>query len=57
MTDVLVSCRWQISPEQRGLYHKPGMSRWYFPKDYPERFTAAVEHLTMPTTALPSAQR
>jgi esterase/lipase superfamily enzyme len=51
MTDVLVDFRWQISPDQRGLYHKPGMSRWYFPKDYPEKVTAAVKRLTTPTTA------
>jgi esterase/lipase superfamily enzyme len=51
MTDVLVSFRWQISPDKRGLYHKPGMSRWYFPKDYPDKVTAAVKHLAMPTTA------
>jgi esterase/lipase superfamily enzyme len=56
MTDVLVSFRWQISPDQRGLYHKPGMSRWYFPKDYPEKVTAAVKHLTLPTTAPASDQ-
>ena len=51
MTDVLVNFRWQISPDQRGLYHKPGMSRWYFPKDYPDKVTAAVKQMTMPTTA------
>jgi esterase/lipase superfamily enzyme len=51
MTDVVVSFRWQISPDQRGLYHKPGMSRWYFPKDYPDKITAAVKRLAMPTTA------
>jgi hypothetical protein len=50
MTDILVSFRWQISPDQRGLYHKPGMSRWYFPNDYPEKVAAAVKHLTLPTT-------
>lgn len=56
MTDVLVTFRWQISPDQRGLYQKPGMSRWYFPKDYPDKVTAAVKRLvpaaTMPATAL-----
>ncbi|HSI32941.1 MAG TPA: alpha/beta hydrolase [Tepidisphaeraceae bacterium] len=57
MTDVLVGCRWQISPDQRGLYQKPGMSRWYFPKDYPERVTAAVKHLTIPTAGPVRAQR
>jgi len=57
MTDVLVSLRWQISPDQRGLYRKYGMSRWSFPKDYPERVTAAVKHLAMPTTAPASDQR
>jgi esterase/lipase superfamily enzyme len=52
MTDVLVDFRWQLSPEQRGLYHKPGMSRWYFPKDYPEKVTAAVkQQLMLPATA------
>jgi esterase/lipase superfamily enzyme len=51
MTDVLVSFRWQISPGRRGLYHEPGMSRWYFPKDYPDKVTSAVKHLAMPTTA------
>jgi esterase/lipase superfamily enzyme len=51
MTDVVVNFRWQISPDQRGLYHKPGMSRWYFPKDYPDKVTAAVRHLVLPTTA------
>ena len=56
MTDILVSFRWQISPDQRGLYHKPGMSRWYFPKDYPEKVTAAVKHLVLPTTAPASDQ-
>jgi esterase/lipase superfamily enzyme len=54
MTDVLVDFRWQISPDKRGLYHKPGMSRWYFPKDYPSKVTAAVKQkLALPTT-LPS---
>jgi esterase/lipase superfamily enzyme len=56
MTDILVGFRWQISPDQRGLYHKPGMSRWYFPKDYPEKVTAAVKHLTLPTTAPVSSE-
>ena len=51
MTDVVVNFRWQISPDQRGLYHKPGMSRWYFPKDYPDKITAAVKRFAMPTTA------
>jgi esterase/lipase superfamily enzyme len=50
LTDILVGLRWQITPDQRGLYHKPGMSRWYFPKDYPDKVTAAVKHLAMPTT-------
>lgn len=44
MTDILVGFRWQITPDQRGLYHKPGMSRWYFPADYPDKVTAAVLH-------------
>jgi esterase/lipase superfamily enzyme len=51
MTDVVVSFRWQISPDQRGLYHKPGKSRWYFPKDYPDKVTAAVKERLWPTTA------
>jgi esterase/lipase superfamily enzyme len=51
MTDVLVSFRWQIPPDQRGLYHKPGMSRWYFPKDYIDKVTAAVKGRVLPTTA------
>jgi esterase/lipase superfamily enzyme len=51
LTDVLVDFRWQIGPDKRGLYHKPGMSRWYFPKDYPSKVTAAVkEQLALPTT-------
>jgi len=56
MTDILVGFRWQITPDQRGLYQKPGMSRWYFPQDYPEKVTEAVKHLTMPTTSPVSKQ-
>src|SRR5687768_9731865 len=51
MTDVVVTFRWQITPDRRGLYHKPGMSRWAFPKDYPDKVTAAVKGLLPPTTA------
>jgi hypothetical protein len=53
MTDVLVSFCWQIHPDQRGLYHKPGRSRWYFPKDYPHKVTAAVKRL-MPAATPPA---
>jgi hypothetical protein len=57
MTDVLVSLRWQVPAEQRGLYRKPGKGVWSFPKDYPAKITAAVRRLgsapptTAPTTA------
>ena len=49
MTDILVSFRWQISPNKRGLFHKPGMSRWYFPADYPQKVTDAVMQLLSPS--------
>lgn len=55
MTDILVSFRWQITPDRRGLYQKPGMSRWYFPMDYPDKVTAAVKHMIMPNT-VPATQ-
>jgi esterase/lipase superfamily enzyme len=42
MTDLLVDFRWQIPPNERGLVRRPGKARWYFPKDYPERVTAAL---------------
>ena len=45
LTDLLVSFRWQIKPDQRGLYRKEGMARWFFPRDYPEKITAAVRQL------------
>jgi esterase/lipase superfamily enzyme len=51
MSDVLVDFRWQISPDQRGLYRTPGTSRWHFPKDYPQKVTEAVKRLAAPTTA------
>jgi len=50
MTDVVVAFRWQLSPDQRGLYRKPGMARWNFPKDYPQKVTNAVKGLLPPTT-------
>lgn len=55
MTDLLVTFRWQITPDQRGLYRKPGLARWFFPKDYPEKVTATVKRFAIPTTA-PAAQ-
>jgi esterase/lipase superfamily enzyme len=42
MTDVLVGFRWQIPADERGLVQRPGKARWFFPKDYPDRVTAAV---------------
>jgi esterase/lipase superfamily enzyme len=42
ITDVLVGFRWQIPAGERGLVQRPGKARWFFPKDYPERVTAAV---------------
>jgi esterase/lipase superfamily enzyme len=55
MTDLLVILRWQILADQRGLVQKPGMARWFFPKDYPARVYEAVHKLaaqpaTAPTT-------
>jgi len=56
MTDLLVTFRWQIPAEERGLVRRAGKARWYFPKDYPEKITAALrrrlgESTTAPTTA------
>jgi hypothetical protein len=39
---VLIEFRWQIPAGERGLVQRPGKARWFFPKDYPERVTAAV---------------
>ena len=51
MTDLLVTLRWQIPAAERGLVQKPGMARWFFPKDYPARVYEAVNRLAAPTTA------
>jgi esterase/lipase superfamily enzyme len=42
LTDILVTLRWQLSAEQRGLERKPGGVRWQFPRDYPDRALRAV---------------
>jgi esterase/lipase superfamily enzyme len=60
MTDLLVAFRWQIPAEERGLVRRPGKARWYFPKDYPQRITAALrrrldESTTSPATAAAAA--
>src|SRR5207253_11465390 len=57
MTDLLVILRWQIPADQRGLYRKPGLARWFFPKDYPEKVTAAVRRLTAAPATAPAASR
>jgi hypothetical protein len=63
MTDLLVILRWQIPASERGLVQKPGMARWFFPKDYPQRVYEAVHKLAQPTTApttqaaMPDARR
>lgn len=44
MTDLLVAFRWQIPADERGLVRRPGKSRWYFPKDYPAKITAALRN-------------
>jgi esterase/lipase superfamily enzyme len=51
MTDLLVMLRWQVTAEQRGLYQKPGLARWFFPKDYPKRINEAIYGFIQPTTA------
>jgi esterase/lipase superfamily enzyme len=50
MTDLLVIFRWQIPADERGLYRKPGLARWFFPSDYPEKVTASVRRLGAPST-------
>jgi esterase/lipase superfamily enzyme len=53
MTDLLVAFRWQIPAEERGLVRRPGKARWYFPKDYPDKITAALRRrLQESTTAM-----
>ena len=55
MTDLLVAFRWQIPAEERGLVRRPGKARWYFPKDYPERITAALRRRLDESTTSPAA--
>ena len=50
MTDLLVAFRWQIPAEERGLVRRPGKARWYFPKDYPEKITAALRRRLQEST-------
>lgn len=51
MTDLMVMLRWQVTAEQRGLVRKPGLARWFFPKDYPKRIDEAIRGFAQPTTA------
>jgi esterase/lipase superfamily enzyme len=50
MTDLLVMLRWQVAAAERGLVQKPGLARWFFPKDYPKRINEAVQQLAEPKT-------
>ena len=54
MTDLLVVLRWQIPAGERGLVRKPGMARWFFPKDYPTRVYDAVHQLARQPTTSPA---
>ena len=51
MTDLLVTLRWQVGAKERGLVRKPGLARWFFPRDYPTRINEAVRTLVEPTSA------
>jgi len=51
MTDLMVMLRWQVAAAERGLIQKPGLARWFFPKDYPKRINEAIHGFAQPTTA------
>jgi len=41
-SDVIMTLLYDLSPEDRGLVHRPGSPIWAFPPDYPERLGASL---------------
>lgn len=42
-SDVLMSLRFRLKPEDRGLYREEGSAIWMFPPDYIERLKSSLE--------------
>jgi esterase/lipase superfamily enzyme len=41
-SDVIVTLRYDLAPQERGLVHRSGSPIWTFPPDYPQRLSASL---------------